>query len=246
MDWFADEDFWEQLYPAMFPPERFAVADQQVDQILALTRFTGRTVLDLCCGPGRHSVSFARRGMQVTGVDRTKFLLDRARERASQAAVEVEWVEEDMRRFRREGAFDLACSLFTSFGYFEDDDEDLAVLRNVWESLAPGGVFVVDVAGKEKVARHWLNSMCHHLEDGTLVLQRPEVCKDWTRIRNEWTLIKDGRTKSFRFEHTIYSGRELRDRMREAGFAKVELYGDLEGRPYGLDATRLVAVGAAG
>jgi hypothetical protein len=39
MDWFADEEFWRDLYPAMFPPDRFAAADQQVKQVLDLTSF---------------------------------------------------------------------------------------------------------------------------------------------------------------------------------------------------------------
>jgi hypothetical protein len=54
----------------------------------------------------------------------------------------------------------------------------------------PGGVFVIDVLGKERLARRWLNAMYSKLEDGSLLFQRPEVYADWTRIRNEWILIK--------------------------------------------------------
>jgi SAM-dependent methyltransferase len=175
-------------------------------------------------------------------VDRSKFLLERARERAAESNINVDWIEEDMRRFDRPRAFDLACSLFTSFGYFEDEEDNLQVLRNVCGSLVSGGVFVIELIGKERLARVWQNALCSKLEDGTLVFERPEVCADWTRIRNEWVLIKDCHAKSFSFEHTIYSGRELKERLLEAGFGKVNLYGDLEGRPYGLDASRLVAV----
>ena len=242
MEWFENEAFWRELYPAMFPPGRFASTEQEINHLLALTGFNGRTVLDLCCGPGRHSVGFAQRGFQVTGVDRTKFLLERASERAAEADVEVEWVESDMRSFERAAAFDLACSLFTSFGYFDDEQDDRRVLRNVCASLKSGGVFIIDVIGKERLARVWQSAMCSKLEDGTVVVQRPEVRADWTRVRNEWTLIKGGRARSFGFEHTIYSGRELKERLLDAGFAKVSLYGDLEGKPYGLDALRLIAV----
>src|SRR5215813_12444286 len=101
MEWFEDDAFWRELYPYMFPAERFAIAPEQVVQILALTGFSGRTVLDLCCGPGRHAVEFALHNFQVTGVDRTSFLLDRARERAAEAEVDVEWIEADMRQFIR-------------------------------------------------------------------------------------------------------------------------------------------------
>jgi len=242
MDWFANDDFWRTLYPAMFPPDRFAAADQQVQQILDLTHFTGRTVLDLCCGPGRHSVSFAQRGFQVTGVDRSKFFLEKARQRAAESNTGIEWVEKDMREFQRPQAFDLACSMFTSFGYFEKEEDNLQVLKNACISLTPGGVFVIEILGKERLARAWQNALCQKLDDGSLLFQRHEIVADWTRIHNDWTLVKDDRAKSFSFEHSIYSGRELKDLLLQAGFSGVNLYGGLEGHPYGLDATRLVAV----
>ena len=59
MDWFEDDEFWQALYPYMFPFERFAAAQTEVEQILTLTNFTGAKVLDLCCGPGRHALEFS-------------------------------------------------------------------------------------------------------------------------------------------------------------------------------------------
>lgn len=242
MQWFENEDFWRELYPYMFPPDRFAAAPADVTKILALTSFAGRTVLDLCCGPGRHSVEFARRGYRVTGVDRSPFLLNHARARSAEAGVSVEWVSNDMRRFRRRAKYDLACNIFTSFGYFETEEEDLTVLRNVHHSLTAHGVFLMELIGKERLARSWQSSICTEFPDGTLLLQRPKVRDNWFRIENEWTLIKQGRTQTFRFGHFIYSGRELRDRLLTAGFREAHLFGDLEGAPYTLDSPRLIAV----
>ena len=141
MAWFENEDFWRDLYPYMFPMERLAAASEQVGQILALTGIQEGNVLDLCCGPGRHAIEFARKGFTVTGVDRSPYLLDRAREHAGAVEAPIEFVREDMRQFRRPGAFDLAVNMFTSFGYFEDPEEELQVLRNVSESLRENGVF---------------------------------------------------------------------------------------------------------
>jgi len=242
MEWFEDETFWRELYPHMFPPERFAAAPGQVDQVLSLAHSSGGAVLDLCCGPGRHAVEFARRGFSVTGVDRSPFLLERARERAAEAGVTVAWVLEDMRRFERASAFNLVCSLFTSFGYFEREEEDLEVLRHIHQSLKPGGVLVIEMLGKERLARVYQNVVCTESPDGALLLQRHEIRSDWSRIRNEWMLLKDGRYRTFHFEHTIYSGRELKERLLASGFAEVQLFGDLQGAPYGVDAARLVAV----
>lgn len=242
MEWFESEDFWRDLYPFMFSAERFAAARDEVMNILALAQCTGSRVLDLCCGPGRHSVEFARQGFTVTGVDGSPFLLEAARQRGAAAGVSVEWVSEDMRQFVRPDSFDLACNMFTSFGYFKDEQDDLTVLRNIHASLKESGVLVMELLGKERLARVWQNSSCDDLPDGAVLVQRRRLRDDWTRILSEWTLIKDGHARAFSFEHTIYSGREIKDRLLQSGFGSVKLYGSLAGAPYDQDAARLVAV----
>lgn len=242
MQWFENEDFWRDFYAYMFSPERFVAAKEEVSQILALTKCSGGNLLDLCCGPGRHSVEFAQRGFQVTGVDRSAFLLERAREHASQTETAVEWVQEDMRRFVRPAQFDLACNLFTSFGYFDNEQDDLLVLRNLYQSLKKNGALIIDVTGKERLARVWQNEKCFDLSDGSMLLQRPQIRNDFSRVCTEWILIKDGRTRTTTFEHNLYSGRELKDRLLSSGFQQVQLYGSLLGLPYDLNALRLIAV----
>ena len=242
MDWFEDETFWQTVYPYMFPEQRIAAAPEEVRQLLALTGFQGQTILDLCCGPGRHSVDLAKRGYQVTGVDRTQFLLDRARERAAHAGANVEWVRQDMREFVRPASFDLALSLFTSLGYFETSAEERRVLRNVLSSLKSGAMFVVDMASKERLAQIWMPTGSQTFPDGTVLFERREVYDDWSRVRQEWTLVKNGHAQSFSFTHSVYSGRELKTELLETGFGEVRLYGDLEGAPFAPGASRLIAV----
>jgi SAM-dependent methyltransferase len=242
MEWFEDEALWRELYPYVFPLERVAAAPGQVSGILALTGVTGGAVLDLCCGPGRHAVEFARRGFAVTGVDRSGFLLERARQKADAAAVAVEWVLDDMREFARPATFDLACNLFTSFGYFQREEDNLRVLRNVWESLRDGGTLVMDMVGKERMERQGLEPRHIRFADGAVLIQQPHVSEDWTRLDNDWTVVKGGQSRSYRFEHYLYSGPGLEERLLNCGFASVHLYGDLQGSPYGPEALRLVAV----
>jgi SAM-dependent methyltransferase len=242
MEWFESEDFWRDFYPCMFPPERFSAAKEEVSRIVSLTQCSGGSLLDLCCGPGRHAVEFAQCGFRVTGVDRSPFLLDRAREHASKSGASIEWVTEDMRSFVRPAAFDLACNLFTSFGYFKDEQDDLRVLRNIHQSLKKAGVLVIEVVGKERLARTWQNTISTELPDGSLMVQRPQLRDNCCRVYAEWILIKDGRSRSFSFEHTIYSGRELKDRLLSCGFEQVQLFGDLQGSAYDLEAKRLIAV----
>src|SRR5262249_48327603 len=159
---------WRDIYQVLFSDDRFRLGEEQVPKILGLAGMSERhdlAVLDLCCGPGRHAIPLAKRGLKVTAVDRSPFLLDRGRERARLEDLTVEFVESDMREFRRPGVFDLALSLLTSFGYFAAREEDVQVLRNVRTSLRPEGVFVMDMVGKEWLARHFQPTRSRTLPD---------------------------------------------------------------------------------
>jgi SAM-dependent methyltransferase len=225
----------------VFSEERFEQAKQEVDQFLALAGIKEGTVLDLACGPGRHAIELAKRGYKVTGVDRSPFLISKARERARAADIEVEWVQQDMRSFERPDAFDFAINMFSAFGYFEDKSEDIQVLNRLYLSLVPGGVLVVDTVGKEWLAKHFDATSSSREEDGTLLVTRREIVEDWTRIRSEWFLIKGDGVKSFESKINVYSGQELRSLLENVGFESVELYGDLQGNEYGIDVKRLIA-----
>ncbi len=239
--WFENECFWVDLYPFLFPEKRFQTAGEEIEKIVALTGFQGNTVLDLCCGPARHTVALAKKGYAVTAVDRTPFLLKKAQELALAEGVSVEWVLEDMRNFVRPNTYDLVINLFTSFGYFDEKQDDIKVLQNVYASLKPGGICVFEVMGKEILARIFGPTESEQLPDGSLIVQCHEIFDEWTRIRNEWIHIKDGKATSFKFHHTIYSGQELKDRLLRAGFSKVKLFGNLDGEEYGLPAQSLIA-----
>jgi SAM-dependent methyltransferase len=238
--WFEDENFWESTYPLMFTAERFASAEAEVAELAKLTGSPFGRVLDLGCGPGRHSIPLARLGARVTAVDRSPFLLEKARSRAESEKLAIEWVQADMRSFVRPDAFDLAINLFTSFGYF-GDEEGLIVLRNVFHSLAPGGFFVIDVMGKEIIARGFAPSAVEKQPDGSTWVSTREIIDDWYRIRSRWFLIRDQKVTEASFNTALYSGRELADLLKKAGFEKVNLFGSLQGGAYDLNAQRLVA-----
>jgi len=241
-EWFDDDAFWRDLYPLMFPEKRFADSPEEIEKVLAMAKPRGKAALDLCCGPGRCSIALAKKGFAVTGVDKTGFLLNKARAKARTAKVEIDWVQMDMRDFVRPNSFDLALSMFTSFGYFDDKTQDTAVLRNIFASLRAAGVFLIEVVGKECLAKIFQPVTSDVFPDGTILVQRHEIFDDWTRIRNEWILLRKGRAKSFKFHHTVYSGQEMRDKLEAVGFVDVRLYGNLGGDEYGPDAQRLIAV----
>jgi SAM-dependent methyltransferase len=241
-EWSEDETFWEAMTPALCAPSRLGRADGDVATILATVqaRANGR-VLDLGCGPGAHAIAFARRGQRVTGVDTSPRLLDRARSAARAEGVDVDWVEADMRNFQRPSGFDLICSLCASFGYL-DDAENRRILENVSASLAPEGVFVLDLIGRETAARHWQERRWHEV-DGVLYLERSTTAADWSSLVSDWIVVRNGVRKDFRIKQRLYSGTELRALLLSLGLGNVQLSGGLDGKtPYDELARRLVAI----
>ena len=136
-EWFEDEAFWEKLYPFMFPKQKFNGVEQEIGSVLDLADLQKGDVLDLACGPGRHATALAKRGFRVTGVDLSPFLLRQAKDLARKESVSIEWVHEDMRSFLRPETFDLAISMFTSFGYFDDRRDDFAAWICPLRCVAP-------------------------------------------------------------------------------------------------------------
>ncbi|MBU0754702.1 MAG: methyltransferase domain-containing protein, partial [Planctomycetes bacterium] len=231
-EWFRDEQFWVDTYPFMFTRERMDSAEEEIDNLLALSGFQGKTVLDLCCGPGRHSLALARAGFTVTGVDGSPFLLGKARSMAETAGLEIEWIHQDMRDFQRPEAFDLALNFFTSFGYFDDPEDDQKVLANLFACLKPGGLCIMELMSKENLAMVYQPTTSEHRPEAGTLVQRHEVFDDWNRVRNEWIVIRDGKAKSYWFDLRLYSGQELRECLKRTGFVDVKLYGDHEGHDF--------------
>jgi SAM-dependent methyltransferase len=244
--WHEQDAFWETVGPVLFTARRWEDAPREVEAMMDLLGLSpGARVLDLCCGVGRHSLELARRGFQVTGVDRTATYLEEARSRAAEEGLQVEFLREDMRTFVRPGAFDAVINYFTSFGYFESDEDEHRVLANAHLSLKAGGVLLMEMMGKEILARVFSERGWRE-EDGMLILEDRKLAPDWSTLDNRWIIIGDGDRREVTLTTRQYSAAELCRLLREAGFANVDACGDLLGAPYDMQAKRLVVVAHKG
>ncbi len=241
--WFEDETFWLHFAPVMFSADRWAKSREEMEKAAGILGLEpGDRVLDACCGVGRHSVELHDLGCSVTGVDRLQAYLDAARETAAEIDGEIEFLLEDVRRFVRPEYFDGAINMFTSLGYFDDLDDELLFLKNVHASLKPGGSFLIDVMGKEILAKFFKPAEWYEADCG-LVLAEYTILDGWTHLHNRWIVINDEGRYEYSFAHRIFSGAELTDLLKRAGFDTVEVYGSLDRIPYDNNAERLVAVG---
>lgn len=242
--WHDQDAFWELFEPILFDQQRQLNAKVEVDNIVSLLNIQQNDrLLDLSCGTGRHSLELARRGFDVVGVDRTASFIEKAKQKAEEEDLKVEFVVGDMRDYCRPNTFNIVINLFGSFGYFDDPEDDRRMVGNVHASLCSGGRFLIETAGKEIVARGFQERDWSESGDA-LVLAERKPRQNWGRIQTRWIVIKGIQ----RIEHTVsvrsYSAVELSSLLSDCGFADVKVYGDLEGHDYDLGAKRLVVMGS--
>lgn len=136
-NWF-DSDFYHVLYKERDETEasKFIFALNQEFGFIA-----GQKVLDLACGRGRHTRYLASLGLEASGFDLSKSSIEFARKACDRA---IQFEVKDMREEFGNETFDVILNLFTSFGYYENDYENLKVVQNMVQALKPNGLLIID------------------------------------------------------------------------------------------------------
>lgn len=201
----------------------------------------GAALLDLCCGPGRHAVEFARRGLAVTGFDFSAEYLKEAAARAKKKKLPLRLERGDMRRLKFEGEFDAAVNLFTSFGYFLNFSEDVKTLKGVVRALKPGGLFMLDLINGAWVRKNFRERCWWELEDHYLL---ESVKLDGDGTHSTWTRVdrKNGRARSRTFFTRLYDRARLGAALKKAGLKPLKFWGGFGGRPLSDKTIRLICL----
>jgi SAM-dependent methyltransferase len=204
----------------------------------------GEMVLDLCCGFGRHLEAFGRRGIRAVGADLSLALLRQAAPRSARRVVCA-----DMRQLPfRDGAggFSVVVNLFTSFGYFETEEENLRAAREMGRVLRPGGRFAMDLHNAVPVMRHLTPRTerragpFHLIEERRYDARRRRIEKRVELHREE-----GGRpcVKEYFESVRLYAADEIAAMLAGAGLAVTRLLGDFTGQPYSDASPRMIVLG---
>jgi SAM-dependent methyltransferase len=216
--------------------------DADVEAIVSILGLNGdESVLDAPCGHGRISNRLADRGMTVTGVDAAELFLERAREHGSSA----EYVHGDIRALPVDGPFDVVLSWFTSFGYF-DDDENRQVLSEYRRVLRPGGRLLIELHNHDEFVRRFtpapFSSTTRRGRD--LMVDTSEFDCTTGRIETDRVTIRDGDVRESHHSVRVPTIPELREWLAEAGFA-TSSFTARDGKEPSIHRSRLVVIGTA-
>ena len=247
-NWYTE--FFNEDYPLIYR-ERLsqdATERESAFAVRALGLQKGDRVLDLACGHGRHAVTLAQRGMVVTGQDLNDDYLQMAQEDAAQAGIEIETVHSDMRDIPFSDEFDAVINMFTAFGYFDSDAEDLRVLQAVANALKDGGKLLVDTINREWVLSNYVQNDWHTDDDGNTFLEHREFDLVTGRNRVTFSIVTaDGtRRESPGHDVRLYTLTELVRLLDAAGLRPSAAYGDYDGAQYAINTPRMIVVATKG
>ena len=231
--WFEKEDFWINFAPIMFDDARWAEAPDVAEYVKKLAGLKeGDSVLDAGCGLGRISLELALLGLKVTGVDIIQAELDAARESALDEGVELELIKADLRTFKSGKKYDCAVNLYTSFGYCDTIYEDMMILKNIADSLRPGGTFIMECTSRESAIKYFTRGE-EFDRAGWHVKTEFSVQGAWEGLRSRWILSDDqGKKVDHVFVQRLYSASDLCARLLQCGFSSAQAYGDFDLSPY--------------
>ena len=189
-------------------------------------------VLDICCGAGRHSIELAKRGFNVTGFDLSRYLITQAKinkNKLKRKNLKIKFLIKDMRNFDFKYTFDLALNLFTSFGYFENDDENFRLFENVILSLKSTGYFVFDYLNGKYLKNHL------KISNNSFILGKKVIQK--RRIENDFVikdiLIENGEKELFFTERLkLYSMKDFQKVYKRFGLKIINTFGNYSGNDF--------------
>lgn len=201
-----------------------AAREEIKDITAALNMKKDSSVLDLCCGNGRHSRALAALGYRVTGIDLSQILLAEAKKKAT--FLKIDYICADVRDVPFIESFDYVLNLFTSFGYFDQRAENVKVFKSIHSALKRHGEFLIDFLNPSFVQRHLVPFSEREVEDLRIVetrrIMNRKVIKDIEVYQGKE--LKD----IYKEEINLYGLNEMKQMISESGLVISNVYGDLK------------------
>ena len=228
------QEWWKDLFNSLYlktdgdvvENDRNTVRD--VDLILQSTNIQpADQVLDVCCGQGRHSLDLAARGyLNVTGIDRSRYLVRLARKRARTRNLPVTFSEGDARRFRvPESSKDCMIVMGNSFGYFEREDDDILVLKAIKKVLNSRGKLVLDLVDGEWMAKNFEPRSWEWIDRSHFVNRERSLSSDGKRIISREVITNSdiGVIADQFYAERLYTFEEMFEVLKGLDYSDIEL-----------------------
>lgn len=221
-DWFASP-----YYPVLYAHRDSVEAEFFLDQLIRILQPKPEARFwDLACGSGRHSIYLNTCGFDVTGTDLSEPFIHTARLSENSG---LRFFRQDMRDVPPGKNFDFVLNLFTAFGYFDREEDDLLVLKRVYEGLKPGGIFVLDYLNVVSSIENLIPLETKTIDNVHFSLKR---FAEKQRIIKEIE-VRDGQESHHYLESIkILYLEDFRRMLNQTGFEIMETWGNYQAEPF--------------
>lgn len=222
MDWFADW-FNTPYYHILYKNRDYKEAQEFITNLLKyLCLPVESKILDLACGKGRHSIFLNKLGYNVTGVDLASKSIESAKQYENEY---LKFFVGDMRKVYLPNKFNAVFSLFTSFGYFNNEEDNFKVFKSVFDQLKYEGIFVMDFMNVSLV-EHNLVEKEDKMVDGILFHLRRKIESGF--IIKDINFFDKGKDYHFQERVEICKLDYFKKLAKKAGFILKSVFGDYQ------------------
>jgi len=231
-------DWWNRIFNSLYlKTDGDVVSDENItkkeidyfSKILNLS--PDSKILDLCCGQGRHSLELARRGFKfVEGLDRSSYLIQKAKQQAKRENLSVKFREGDARKLPYPpDTFDFVLLLGNSFGYFEDLHDDILILKEIFRVLKPWGKILIDLADGEYLKNNFQKRSWEWIDKKHFVCRERSLSADEEKLisREVITHIEKGVIADQFYAERLYTEEKIYELLAEQGFVEIKFHGKI-------------------
>jgi len=229
-------DWWSRIFNHLYLKtdgdvvDDLAITSQEIDLFLNILKLSPEDkILDLCCGQGRHSLELGRRNFKnVEGLDRSHYLIQKAKAQEKKEDVNIRFKEGDARKIPyTPDCFDTVMILGNSFGYFETIQDDLRVLKEVFKILKPWGKLLIQITDGEYLSKNFQSRSWEWIDKKHFVCRERSLSLDKQRLisREIISHIEKGMIADQFYAERLYSQESLSHLLETAGFSDITFHG---------------------
>ena len=235
---YVSPNWWRNIFNSLYLKTDADVIDdqnitrQEVDIFSEILKISPEDkILDACCGQGRHSLELARRGFKnVEGLDRSHYLIQKAKTTAKKEGLNVRFREGDVRKLPYlPDTFDVVMLLGNSFGYFESIQDDLLVLKELFRVLKPWGKLLIDVSDGDYMKKHYQPRSWEWIDKKHFVCRERSLSLDSQCLisREVITHVEKGVIADQFYAERLYTKEGISKLLKTVGYNDITFHGEI-------------------
>lgn len=241
-------EFFDDNFANFLIRDNLNILNDEVKFIInKLNLITGQTVFDQCCGCGDISIKIAERNVNTIGIDQSKNYIQKAKKHAEHLQLPCYFYKANAYSYVCERPVDAAFNWFTSFGYSENDTDNLKMLCNVYKSIKANGFFLLDYYNPAYIFQNFIPNHIieKQLPNGfKLIINKTSTIDFYNGLFiSTWEyFLPNNERKVTKGASRFYFAHDLKKMLLSCKFKNIMFVGDVYDNPFTKDSPRCIVI----